>query len=187
MSESNSTLHGEEWRSVPGYEGWYDVSNFGRVRSLPIMVKVWRYGERLRIGKILTPSYAGSYPTIRLCRDSIGKTFRLHRLVLETFVGPCPPGMEARHFPDRSHSNNRLDNLSWATKKQNAADKEVQGQSQKGEQGNNAKLRDEDVIRIRRLYATGKLSQKLLGEIFGVCQAQVGRIVAGQRWGHLVA
>lgn len=60
------------------------------------------------------------------------KSWLMQRLVLEAFVGPCPPGCEARHFPDRNPQNNRLDNLQWGTKKENAADKTVHGTSRKG-------------------------------------------------------
>jgi hypothetical protein len=55
------------------------------------------------------------------------KTFKVHRLVLMTFLGPCPEGMEACHFPDRDVSNNRLENLRWDTKKANAFDQYLHG------------------------------------------------------------
>lgn len=51
----------------------------------------------------------------------------VHRLVLEAFVGPCPSGMECRHFPDSDTRNNSLENLSWGTHVQNIADKNVHG------------------------------------------------------------
>lgn len=92
--------------------------------------------------------------------------------------------MECRHFPDRSHLNNRLDNLSWGTKKQNAADKEVQGQSQRGERNRMAKLSAADVKNIRELCAKGAISQVAIGKLFGINQQTVSKIHRRKRWAH---
>jgi hypothetical protein len=184
MSQTHGT-QSEQWRPVVGYEGLYEVSDLGRVRSVDRWVRSTFGSKQLRRGIVLTPNTSGPYPTHKLSGDGRQKTHRVHRLVLEAFVGPRPEGMEARHFPDHSHANNRLDNLSWGTKKQNAADKEVQGQSQKGEMGNNAKLRDADIIHIRKPYASGKTSQEKLAARYGVSQAQIWRIVRRTRWAHI--
>lgn len=185
MSKCNTTRSEEEWRAVVGYEGLYEVSSFGRVRSVDRHVRATFGSTQLRIGVILDPNISGPYPTHKLSRDGMKRTHRVHRIVLESFVGPCPEGMECRHFPDHSHLNNRLDNLSWGTKKQNAADKEIQGQSQKGDNAPWAKLTTADVLRIRQLYESGKMSQEKIGKAFGICQAQVWRIVKRTRWTHV--
>lgn len=178
-------MENEEWRPIPGYEGLYEVSSLGRVKRLRTMVRGPHGSIQSCPECVLTPSASGPYPSVKLCRDGCGHTYRLHVLVLTAFVGPRPEGMEARHFPDRSKTNNRLDNLSWGTKKQNAADKELQGQSQRGGLNHQAKLSEEDVRAIRRLWAEGRLKQPEIGEMFGIKQQQVSRLVNRKRWSHV--
>ena len=100
----------EEWRPVPGYEGRYEVSNLGRVRYSVI--------------RIVKPiPIKNGYLSVSM-RDSEGKkkTHLIHRLVLSTFTGPCPEGLEARHLNDKN-TDNRLDNLEWGTRLQNVKDR----------------------------------------------------------------
>ncbi len=103
----------EEWKPVVGYEGKYEVSSHGRVRSLP---------RQATPGKIrkLQPLKDG-YKRVSLCKGGVCVHKRVHRLVLEAFVGECPEGMVACHL-DSKTSNNILDNLEWDTHKNNTAD-----------------------------------------------------------------
>ena len=117
----------EQWKPVVGYEGLYEVSDHGRVRSLDKEVKsaVCRKGSRIRRGKILQPVRTPKgYLTAALYRN--GKASRkrqyVHRLVLEAFTGPCPEGMECRHIDGDSQNNNHS-NLQWSTHKENCQDK----------------------------------------------------------------
>lgn len=103
----------ERWVWVPGYEGVYAVSDAGRVLSMP--------RPRARGGILKSPKGSGGYPTVALVMHGIQKPFRVHTLVLTAFVGPCPDGFVACHY-DGDPSNNRLDNLRWASVKDNAAD-----------------------------------------------------------------
>lgn len=96
----------EIFKSIKGFEGHYEVSNFGKVKSLKNGV------ERIM-------SAAGKrYKTIVLYKDGKAKCFSLHNLVWTTFVGPVPEGYEINHM-DENPSNNRLDNLNLLTHKQN--------------------------------------------------------------------
>lgn len=185
MSKTNRTKPVEVWRAVVGYEGLYEVSSLGRVRSVDRYVRATFGSKQFRPGCVLNPNRSGPYPTHKLSRRGIQKTHRVHTLVLEAFVGPRPNGMECRHFPDGSHENNRLDNLSWGTPKQNTADKESHGQILRGERISNSKLRKTDVLRIRRLYDYGEHSQEELARMFGICQAQIWRIVRRLEWTHV--
>ena len=102
----------EEWRDIDGHEGLYQVSNAGKVKSL-------------RSGKILkTYSDKWGYRRIDLGRRERGLS--VHRLVLEAFVGPCPPGMECCHN-DGDNTNNRVENLRWDTKRSNRQDRNKHG------------------------------------------------------------
>ncbi len=118
----------ERWAPVVGFDG-YEVSTLGRVRS-------WWNGargrgakgrERLAAPRVLKPFRAKKgkgYLSVCLYA-AVGRPRNrlVHRLVLEAFVGLCPKGHEARHHPDADPSNNRLDNLSWATPKTNHEDR----------------------------------------------------------------
>lgn len=113
----------EEWRDIPGYEGAYQVSDQGRVRSLDRYVLAGVDGRRLLRGKpmSISPDKDG-YQKVTLYSSGQGKTFRVHRLVLKSFVGPCPEGMEACHG-NGGRSDNRLDNLRWDSLSANEYDK----------------------------------------------------------------
>ena len=105
----------EEWRPIAGYEGVYEVSDQGRVRSLDRLVRA-NSGWRSTGIRYFTPSPSGKnrkYKKVLLRNPK--KQYLVHRLVLEAFVGPRPDNCEARHL-DGDPSNNRLDNLAWGTK-----------------------------------------------------------------------
>lgn len=106
----------EEWRALPGYEG-YEVSNFGRVRSY----------KKYKRPVILRQKQKDGYRFVCLVgRDGTSPYRPVHHLVLETFVGPRPTGMETRHLNDVG-IDNRLENLRWGTKTENQADRERNG------------------------------------------------------------
>ena len=108
----------ETWKPVVGYEDLYEVSDHGNVRSLDKKVPN-RYSTRFIPGKLLkgTPNKDG-YLYVSLYKNTQRTRFLIHRLVLETFVGSCPEGMECLH-KDHNRSNNHLSNLDWDTHKNN--------------------------------------------------------------------
>lgn len=109
----------ERWLPVVGYEGLYEVSDYGRVRSVDRVI-IQNNGRRLNLrGKILRPAHTADsrYPHVALS----GRTWNIHGLVLEAFVGPCPPGMGCLHDND-IQTDNRLDNLRWGTQSENVQD-----------------------------------------------------------------
>jgi hypothetical protein len=116
----------EQWRPIPGFEGSYEVSDLGRVRSVDRFVAT-RRGTRSAPGRILRP-HPDRYgrPWVSLCIGGERKIGRIHRLVLEAFVGPCPPGMFALHADD-DRTNNRLANLRWGTRVDNQRDAVANG------------------------------------------------------------
>jgi hypothetical protein len=114
------------------------------------------------------------------------KTRQVHRLVLEAFVGPCPPGMEACHDPDRNPHNNRLSNLRWDTRIANRSDARKHGTLPVGEKCRLSKLTEKIVVSIREKYATGLYSQYDLAREFRVRQGNIFYIVSGKTWKHLL-
>ena len=113
----------EEWRPIHGFTGLYEVSSWGRVRSLDRIV-AGRYGCRShREGKVLVGGVNNAgYRQVILMRRNKGKQVLVHRLVLTAFYGKCPKGMESRHL-DGDKTNNRADNLAWGTRAENIADR----------------------------------------------------------------
>jgi len=103
----------EEWKWIPGYENKYVISNYGRV-----------YSYLSNQYKDLTLRDDG-YLIVTLQNNKKGKTYLVHRLVLETFIGPPPfPNYECRHYPDTSKINNHINNLQWSTHLENEQDKD---------------------------------------------------------------
>lgn len=119
------------------------------------------------------------------CSCGLRRVF-VHDLVLEAFVGPCPPGMVARHFPDRDTSNNALANLRWGTPQENAADRDVHGTMIRGSRSPFAKLTESMVVDIWRLTNEGH-SQKEIAALCGVDHSQVSRVLSGESWSHVDA
>lgn len=112
----------ETWKPIPGYEGYYEVSDHGRVRSVDR--ELWngvayytRKGQNLALS---TPNHG--YLTVGLCRGSKHRSFLVHRLVLSAFVGEAPVGTEGCHN-DGDCTNNRLENLRWDTRSENLYDR----------------------------------------------------------------
>lgn len=170
----------EEWRPIAGYEGVYEVSDQGRVRSLDRLVRA-NSGWRSTGIRYFTPSSSGKnrkYKKVLLRNPK--KQYLVHRLVLEAFVGPRPDNCEARHL-DGDPSNNRLDNLAWGTKAENEADKIKHGTLLCGTANPASKLTEADVLRIR---ASNK-RQVDLAQTYGVSQAAISAVRLRKIWKHV--
>lgn len=112
----------EQWRPVVGYEGRYEVSDHGRVRGLDRRVRTKGGGMMTVKGRVLAPAPNGNgHPAVSLHREGVSKTWKVHTLVLEAFVGPRPEGMGCRHL-DSNPENNHLSNLCWGTQTENMKD-----------------------------------------------------------------
>jgi len=170
----------EIWKDVIGYEGTYQVSSMGRVKSL-------KSGKR-RHGRILRGQRdKDGYLRVGLCRDGERKSFMVHRLVLEAHVGPTPtPEHEVNHR-NGDKTDNRVENLEWVTHQQNCnhAYRILAIDIHAGEANGHAKLTDEKVIAIRELWAAGEHTQTELGEMFGVAQCTISNVVLRQTWQHV--
>ncbi|MFW9223256.1 NUMOD4 motif-containing HNH endonuclease [Corynebacterium striatum] len=114
----------EKWRPIPGWEGYYEVSNTGRVKSLPrIITRKDGFEMKIRGREIKGTTTPSGHKRVTLSRVGEEPTGALiHRLVLEAFVGPCPDGFEGCHWDD-DPSNNNLSNLRWATHRENMDDR----------------------------------------------------------------
>lgn len=166
----------EEWRWVAGYEGRYEVSSFGRVRSVE---RITTHGRR-RVGKFLKPNQSAKYHSVCL---GLGNSKPIHVLVLKTFVGPRPEKNHARHL-DGDSSNNRADNLAWGTPSENAEDRRRHGTMLFGELTGQSRLIPGSVQRIRDMLRSG-CRKPLIAEWFDVNLYTIYDIAKGQTWRHL--
>ncbi|MFV0241462.1 MAG: NUMOD4 motif-containing HNH endonuclease [Lacrimispora sphenoides] len=105
----------EIWKDVPGYEGFYQASNFGRLRSLD---RVSANGKKLT-GKLLEKNQERSgYIVDILCKNKQKKTTRLHRIIALTFLENLENKPEVNHL-NGDKTDNRVSNLEWATHREN--------------------------------------------------------------------
>lgn len=133
--------------------------------------------------KMLKPGGSGRYKhqTVSLRKDGKMRSFYVHRLVLEAFVGPCPKGMECRHL-DGNPKNNHLANLCWGTSKENSEDQHHHGTQIRGTRVGGAKLTEDKVRRIRKLYAAGGYTYQSLADEYGVSGSAIHNAVIGRNW-----
>lgn len=139
----------ENWRPITGFEGSYEVSDLGNVRSLDRSVVNRRGITRIVRGQPIEPSFRGymrSYKYVALWREKRRVTLYVHRAVLAAFVGLPAPGQEASHEPDPDPGNCRLDNLRWRTHPENCAERDgrLAGMSWADIQDVLARLEDEE-------------------------------------------
>ena len=164
----------------------YTINQRGSVRSY---WKIKGNGMRHGTSAYLSDSWRKKKPTLAnngyLTVMLSGKWYPIHKLLLLTFVGPCPDGMDCCRHLDGNPLNNSLKNLCWGTSKQNGEDRVRHGTSARGVRHGMAKLKEEQVKQIRKLYGTGNYSQRKLAKIFKVTQPMIGYIVRKESWKYI--
>jgi len=175
----------EIWRTIPGYKGYYEVSNRGRVRSLDrIITDSLGRISRLR-GRILRlhPTSDGNHRSILLAKNGINKRMLVHVIVARVFIGKKPKGKCVAHNNGRGWDNN-VKNLRYDTMAGNHADKIKHGTDQRGEKHGRAKLTEEKVRVIRELRKQGKTCVSLARR-FGVSSPHISFICSRRFWRHV--
>lgn len=169
----------EAWKAVIGYEGWYEVSNQGRVKRI-----MARY--RNRKGGILVNFVNRGYSKVGLCRNKHEKCFSVHRLVLMAFIGLPQEKQECNH-KNGIKTDNRPENLEWVTKSENKfhSYRVLGAQTLKGELHGQAKLTDMKVMEIKQFLLEGVKTQKQLADIYKIDPSTISRIKSNKRWGHV--
>ena len=171
----------ERWRPVRKWEALYEVSDFGRVRSVARWVAC-REGKRLSEGRLLQPTESlGMYWRVELNDGGRVQSVHVHRLVAVAFV----PGIGAivRHL-DGNGFNNLPENLSWGSHADNEADKARHGRTPRGEAHPNSKMTDGHVRQIRELHSRG-FNQIQIAKALGLNRGVVGVVVRGEGWSHV--
>ena len=166
-----------KWKSVPEYDGYYEVSNFGDIK------RIVTYNGK-PINRILKPQDNGKgYMRVRLYKNGESKFFRVHRIVMQAFVGKCPNGEEINH-KDGNKANNALSNLEYMTKSENNLHM-YRKLGRQRRHDNYKRLSQDEVVQIRQLYATNQYSQLELGNMFGVNRNTIGNAVRRITWKHI--
>ena len=187
------------WYDIPNYEGLYQVTKDGKVRSLD---RPHRKGQLLK-AQVDTSRYG--HVSYSLCKKGVSRKWGAHQLVMLTFVGPCPNGMEVRHLNGIA-GDNRLENLKYGTPKENSADAKRHGTSQIGyqklsaymkkkhadglhqlkigEDSHFSKLTEHDVRQIRQYKSEGA-TLKALALLYDLDFTHVWRIVHRRAWAHI--
>lgn len=111
----------EVWKPVVGYEGLYEVSSHGRVKSLDRIMTSKTGLEFIKPGRMLKLIDIKPYRAVNLAIGGKSKMHRVHSLVAQAFIGPLPEGGVVRHWDDDG-ANNHLSNLLYGSKKDNAQD-----------------------------------------------------------------
>lgn len=171
-----------EGREIPGFPRYYVTADgyiwrkyLGRARDKGKIPHRWK---RLKP----TPDRRG-YSQCYLSNHCKVKTCKVHRIVLLCFVGPCPDNMECCHN-DGVNNNNKLSNLRWDTKKNNAADKLKHGSLNHGEVNGQSKLKNTDIPAIREMLENG-LSAIEIAAKYDVCKETIWRIKRRSHWKYV--
>lgn len=180
----------EEWRDVVGFEGFYQVSSLGRVRSLDRYVDGKMVNGRilrsLKRGRILTQKIDRyGYPCVVLCKSGDRFDITAHRLVAIAFVHGNFEGAQVNHI-DGVKTNNIPSNLEFCTSRENTVHAFAIG-LQKGRKGiahHAAVLTEDDVRQIKVMLSEG-ISQSVIAARFGVNSRHISRINCGHRWSHI--
>jgi hypothetical protein len=174
------------WKPIPSFEGLYEASYTGKIRSLDrIVVYTKRDGrkvERRYKGKVLTPGLnTRGYEIVTLCdRNNKHHTRPVHRLVLETFDRLRAENEECRHL-DGNIRNNSRSNLRWGTPAENTADKIAHGTCVRGSRVGNSRLTEEQVREIKIRLAQQE-QHAFIALDYGVKAVTISAINVGRTW-----
>lgn len=169
---------------IEEYEGFYQVSNLGRIKSLSRK----RYnGKGYYFTKdiIMKQKDIRGYKNVTLRKNKKKKTLQVHRLVMKNFkpIENCKK-YHVNHKNGKKFDN-RLENLEWSTPKENTIHAHCSGLiNQRGERNNGSKLKESDIYKILKLREDG-LSFSEIGRLFNVCRKTISNIFYGKTWTHM--
>lgn len=116
------------WKDIPEYEGYYQASRCGQIRSVDRIVETRRGHFKNLKGRILSPGDNGRYLQVQLFKQNRQKAFTVHKLITLTWIGLCPEGMEVCHG-HLGKRNNSVENLRYDTNSANQLDCRLYGNS----------------------------------------------------------
>lgn len=179
-------IDGEVWVDVDGWNGYYKVSNMGRVFTVSRYVNHAKYGVYWRKGRLLSQKNKRGYKEVRLQLDKYSKHVHVHRLVLIHFVGEPPIGKDSINHINGIKDDNRVENLEWCSVKENIHHAREFLNAYHGEANGMAIANEEVVADIRSGYKRKKHGYLIqMSEKHGLSVRQVGKICRGEAWSHI--
>ncbi len=159
----------EIWKAIKGYEGFYEVSNYGNVRSL-------KYNKVKVMAKVFIGRKRMHYHGVHLRFGGKCETLKIHRLVAIAFI-PNPENKPNINHVDSNRLNNNIDNLEWCTQKENIRHCISKGRFNRNthEYGRKLPLQYRKVI--KDIYLSGMHTQKEIAAKYGIARTYVTKIV----------
>jgi hypothetical protein len=174
----------ENWKDVKGLEGFYQISDRGRVKSLPRKIVTAHGVTRSVLGGILRPyKSVKGYLTVKIgISQQSKKHYFLHKMIAEAFI-PNPYNKKHVNHIDGDKLNNKISNLEWVTFKENIthAFKNRLIISARGEEAGRTKLTNKQVLKI----LNSNLSSRELGKMYSVSKTTIAAIKTGISWNHI--
>jgi hypothetical protein len=176
----------EVWKEALCWEGTYEVSNYGSVRSITRIVYSSNGKSMTFQGRALSAcKTTGGYLQVVFSRDDKHFNKPVHRLVLETFAS-APKANQVSCHNDGDKNNNRLDNLRWDTQSNNLKDRITHGTHDRGSKNPMSQL---DEVQVLKIKSSLKFSRRGLGRAlakgYDVSTSLISAINVGKRWGWL--
>lgn len=184
-------IEGEEWLPVLEFEGYYEVSSMGRIRSVDRMVSHLGSKPVLKRGMLMINRWYGKNKYLKqtLCKCGIRKHCIVHILVAQVFI-PNPENKREVNHKDGIKGNNKITNLEWATEKENIQHAVATGlHNLHGERSPNHKIKDLQAIEIRKLWEDSVQTEKSFcrdkGRIYNVSEDAIRKIVLRKTFKHI--
>jgi NUMOD4 motif/Winged helix-turn-helix DNA-binding len=169
----------EEWRPIADYEGYYDVSNYGRIKRV-------KGGSGAVAGRILKQSFdKDGYRQVDLSKEGVSKSCRVHQAVALAFIGRCPPGHTVNHkFGDKSNNHDIF--LEYLTVGDQNRHMVAMGLNnpQRGMEHHGSKTTEEGV-RFARAQK-GRMKQREIAAVLGISPSTVWEIQTRRIWSHIL-
>lgn len=168
----NIIMKEEIWKDIQGYEQFYQISNFGNVKSL-------RHNLIMKLGK-------AEYLIATLCKYGKSKSFMVHRMTATAFI-PNPENKPCINHLDGNKYNNKISNLEWVTYKENMKHAyDIGLYNGRDASCGNRRLTSKQVLKIRKLYTNKTENQESLCKMFKCTNQNISCIVNGKTWKHLL-
>lgn len=182
----------EKWKSIAGYEGLYEVSNLGRVRSMPRTEAFLKKSNgqiatlcvRQRKEKILKAGQRGGYLSVVLSKNGTTHNALVHRLVAQAFIPNSDNKPQVNHI-EQPKTDNSVGNLEWATPAEDGQHRVAHDLRPNGSRLPQTKLTEEQVVEMRDFRAQGWLLRELSAK-YDVAESTVSAVVRGRFWKQVV-
>lgn len=177
----------ELWKPIIGYEGLYEVSNFGNIKSLSKVHHLGAKNQYISQERLLTLSIQKCHFNYKRYRVNLwandkAKMFKVHRLVAQAFI-PNPENKPQVNHIDNNPLNNNVSNLEWVTNRENLDHCLKQGRFNRGSNNGMSKLNEQKVLEIRELIKTK--DKDYLVKKYKVAKTTITSVLNRTVWKHI--